>query len=109
MYPEYTPIIEAWRASEDLKKQVGIKTAMAAVNYILPKEYGNNSFFENRKKQQKKYLLEIKKRFKVPMIKIPLFRDEPAGLEKLILAGDKIFKNNQFKDICSRKLEYIRN
>ncbi|MCK9197967.1 MAG: TRC40/GET3/ArsA family transport-energizing ATPase, partial [Syntrophales bacterium] len=36
MYPEYTPMIEAWRASEDLKKQVGIETAMVAVNYILP-------------------------------------------------------------------------
>jgi len=94
MYPEYTPIIEAWRASEDLKKQVGIKTALVAVNYILPKEYGNNIFFENRKKQQKKYLLEIKKRFKVPMIKIPLFRDEPVGLGNLKLAGETIFKNN---------------
>jgi arsenite-transporting ATPase len=94
MYPEYTPIIEAWRASEDLKKQVGINTAMVAVNYLLPKEYGNNIFFENRKKQQKKYLLEIKKRFKVPMIKIPLFKDEPVGLENLRLAGKTIFKND---------------
>ena len=95
MYPEYTPIIEAWRASEDLKKQVGIKTALVAVNYILPKEYGNNTFFENRKKQQKKYLLEIKKRFKVPMIKIPLMENEPVGLEKLRLAGKNIFLNDQ--------------
>jgi arsenite-transporting ATPase len=94
MYPEYTPIIEAWRASEDLKKQVGINTAMVAVNYLLPKEYGNNIFFENRKKQQKKYLLEIKKRFKVPMIKIPLFKDEPVGLENLRFAGKTIFKND---------------
>lgn len=93
MYPEYTPIIEAWRASEDLKKQVGINTALVAVNYLLPKEYGNNIFFENRKKQQTKYLLEIKKRFKVPMIKIPLFKDEPVGLENLRLAGKTIFKN----------------
>jgi len=109
MYPEYTPIIEAWRASEDLKKQVGIKTALVAVNYILPKEYGNNTFFENRKKQQKKYLLEIIKRFKVPMIKVPLFRDEPVGLERLKLAGEKIFKNNRSKDNYSKKLEVIKN
>lgn len=93
MYPEYTPIIEAWRASEDLKKQVGINTALVAVNYILPKEYGNNIFFKNRKKQQKKYMLEIIKRFKVPMIKIPLFKDEPVGLGNLKLAGKTIFKN----------------
>ncbi|MBE3093207.1 MAG: TRC40/GET3/ArsA family transport-energizing ATPase [Actinobacteria bacterium] len=109
MYPEYTPIIEAWRASEDLKKQVGINTALVAVNYILPQEYGNNTFFKNRKKQQKKYLLEIKERFKVPMIKIPLFKDEPTGLEKLKLAGENIFKNNQSKDNYLKKLEYIRN
>jgi len=95
MYPEYTPIIEAWRASEDLKKQVGIKTALVAVNYILPKEYGNNTFFENRKNQQKKYLLEINNRFKVPMIKIPLMENEPVGLEKLRLAGKNIFLNDQ--------------
>ena len=94
MYPEYTPIIEAWRAAEDLKSQVGINTSMVAINYILPKEYGNNSFFENRKKQQKKYLLEIKKRFKVPMIKVPLFKDEPVGLGNLKIAGKNIYKNN---------------
>ncbi len=28
VYPEYTPIIEAWRASQELKKQVGIETAL---------------------------------------------------------------------------------
>jgi len=94
MYPEYTPIIEAWRAAEDLKSQVGINTSMVAINYILPKEYGNNSFFENRKKQQKKYLLEIKKRFKVPMIKVPLFKAEPVGLRNLKIAGKNIYKNN---------------
>ena len=48
VYPEYTPIIEAWRASQELKKQVGIETALVAVNYILPKEYGHNAFFESR-------------------------------------------------------------
>lgn len=25
VYPEYTPIIEAWRASEDLKNRLGLK------------------------------------------------------------------------------------
>ncbi|MHB8281089.1 MAG: arsenical pump-driving ATPase [Candidatus Humimicrobiaceae bacterium] len=93
MYPEYTPIIEAWRASEDLKKQVGIKTALVAVNYILPKLYGKNTFFDNRRKQQNKYLSEIAKKFKAPLIKVPLMDSEPKGLISLKLLGKSIFEN----------------
>lgn len=93
MYPEYTPIIEAWRASEDLKKQVGIKTALVAVNYILPKLYGKNTFFDNRRKQQNKYLSEIIKKFKTPLIKVPLLDSEPKGLISLKLLGKSIFEN----------------
>ena len=93
MYPEYTPIIEAWRASEDLKKQVGIKTALVAVNYILPKDYGKNTFFDNRRKQQNKYLTEISKKFKTPLISVPLLDSEPRGLTNLKLLGKSIFEN----------------
>lgn len=93
MYPEYTPIIEAFRASEDLKKQVGIKTALVAVNYILPKLYGKNAFFNNRRKQQNKYLTEISKKFKTPLISVPLLDSEPKGLASLKLLGKSIFEN----------------
>ncbi len=48
MYPEYTPMIEAWRAAEELRKQVGIETAAVAVNYILPDHSGENPFFHNQ-------------------------------------------------------------
>jgi len=87
MYPEYTPMIEAWRASEDLKKQVGIETAMVAVNYILPKDAGNNAFFGKRRKQQEKYLGEIEERFNKPMIFAHLLDHEPKGLAALRLMG----------------------
>jgi arsenite-transporting ATPase len=93
MYPEYTPIIEAFRASEDLKKQVGIKTALVAVNYILPKLYGKNTFFDKRRKQQNKYLTEIDKKFKTPLISVPLLDSEPRGLTSLKLLGKSIFEN----------------
>jgi arsenite-transporting ATPase len=83
MYPEYTPIIEAWRASEDLKKQVGIETAMVAVNYLLPQEAGSNSFFARRRKQQERYLFEIERRFNKPMIFVPLLDHEPKGVDQL--------------------------
>lgn len=91
MYPEYTPMIEAWRAAEDLKSQVGIETAAVAVNYMLPRDAGNNAFFDKRRKQQEKYLAEIENRFHKPMIFAPLLDHEPKGLESLRGLG---------KDMC---------
>jgi len=83
MYPEFTPMMEAWRASEDLKKQVGIETALVAVNYVLPEKFGRNTFFNNRRRQQEKYIKEIKERFKTPIFTIPLLDHEPEGLDDL--------------------------
>jgi len=83
MYPEYTPIVEAWRAAEDLKNQVGIETTLVAVNYLLPQDAGNNAFFDRRRRQQKKYLAEIEKRFHKPMIFVPLLDHEPKGTASL--------------------------
>jgi arsenite/tail-anchored protein-transporting ATPase len=83
VYPEYTPIIEAWRASQELKKQVGIETALVAVNYILPKEYGRNDFFESRRRQQDKYLAEIEPRFHTPLFLVPLLDHAPEGVKNL--------------------------
>ncbi len=93
VYPEYTPIIEAWRASEDLKKQVGIETSSVAVNYLLPNNYGKNKFFNSRRKQQEKYLVEIENRFKTPLFMVPLLDNEPKGLEDLRKLGSKIFSD----------------
>lgn len=91
VYPEYTPMMEAWRASEDLKKQVGIETALVAVNYVLPEEYGRNVFFNNRRRQQKKYIGEIKQRFKTPIFSIPLLDHEPEGLADLKRLQQDVF------------------
>lgn len=88
VYPEYTPIIEAWRASQELKKQVGIETGLVAVNYIMPDEYGHNAFLESRKRQQKKYLTEIEPRFETPLLLVPQLDHSPEGVEELrALAG----------------------
>jgi arsenite-transporting ATPase len=87
MYPEYTPIVEAWRAAEDLKNQVGIETAAVAVNYLLPQDAGNNVFFDKRRKQQEKYMVEIENRFHKPMIFATLLDHEPKGLEALRRLG----------------------
>ncbi|AJF24419.1 arsenic ABC transporter ATPase [Haloarcula sp. CBA1115] len=90
MYPEFTPMMEAYRAAEDLKDQVGIETAFVVANYLLPEEYGDNAFFANRRAQQEKYLGEIKDNFETPMMLAPLRRDEPVGLDELRAFGDEI-------------------
>ena len=94
MFPEYTPIVEAWRAAEDLKKQVGIETAMVAVNYLLPKDSGDNAFFRKRRRQQDKYLSEIRTRFNKPMLFVPLLDHEPKGLETLRKLGQEMCGGN---------------
>lgn len=90
MYPEYTPMMEAYRAAEDLNNQVGIETAFVVANYLLPEEYGDNAFFANRRSQQQQYLDEIKDRFETPMMLAPLRQDEPIGLEELSAFGDEV-------------------
>jgi len=90
MYPEFTPMMEAYRAAEDLKDQVGIETAFVVANYLLPQEYGDNAFFANRRTQQEKYLGEIKEKFETPMMLAPLRRDEPVGLDELRTFGEEI-------------------
>ncbi len=90
MYPEYTPMVEAYRAAEDLKAQVGIETAFVVANYLLPEEYGDNAFFANRRAQQQQYLTEIKERFETPLMFAPLRQDEPVGLEELQAFGEEV-------------------
>ena len=90
MYPEYTPMMEAHRAAEDLNDQVGIETAFVVANYLLPEEYGDNAFFANRRAQQQQYLDEIKDRFETPLMAAPLREDEPIGLDELSAFGDTV-------------------
>jgi arsenite-transporting ATPase len=104
LYPEYTPIMEAWRSANDLKKQVGIKTACVVANYLLPAGFGDNPFFNRRRAQQQKYLKEIQERFKVPMLLVPLQEKEPEGINGLLDLDNKIFKD---KITASQKLNTI--
>jgi arsenite-transporting ATPase len=90
MSPEYTPMMEAYRAAADLEAQVGIETSLVVANYLLPEEYGNNDFFASRRAQQATYLDEIRDRFDAPVSLAPLRRDEPIGLDELRAFGDEI-------------------
>ena len=93
MYPEYTPLVEAWRAAQDLKNQVGIEVAFVAVNFLLPAIYGENAFFAKRRAQQAKYLSLIKERFQLPILGIPLLKDQPEGISSLRKLAEDVFNS----------------
>jgi arsenite-transporting ATPase len=91
VYPEYTPIIEAWRAAQDLRAQVGIETGMVAVNLLLPPGYGNNTYFAEKREQQEKYVQMIRDRFRLPLLGVPLFAEELKGIDSLKAMSRTIF------------------
>jgi arsenite-transporting ATPase len=90
MYPEATPIIEAFRASEELKS-LDIHTGLVFANYVLPPEQCTTPFSRVRRTMQEKYLHEISERFAVPMVEIPLLPYEVKGLDVLTALGDKLY------------------
>jgi arsenite-transporting ATPase len=82
LYPESTPILESYRAMLDLQA-AGIKPQLVVANMVLPEEVCRNSFFRKRRRMQIKYLQEIKQRFGLPVLVLPMMREELKGLEVL--------------------------
>jgi len=90
MYPEKTPIIEAYRASQELKS-AGIETQMVVANLIIPEEQATTEFFKNRRHMQEKYLVEIKNTFNsAKIVRVPMYDKEVKGLEMLKNIGRNI-------------------
>ena len=94
MYPESTPILEAYRAAEELRS-VGIEPGLVVANFLIPLEQATTPFTRARRAMQEKYLVEIARRFPVPMLRIPLLPHEVKGLEMLIELGERIYGNGQ--------------
>ena len=90
VYPESTPVIEAYRAMLDLK-EAGIKTQFIVANQVLEPEYCTNEFFIKRRKMQEKYLAEIKDRFQLPVTIMPLMESEIKGLQMIEKAANLLF------------------
>jgi arsenite-transporting ATPase len=80
MYPESTPVIEAYRAMCDLK-EAGIATQFVVANQVLLPQYCTNQYFERRRAMQERYLEEIEERFHLPIVLLPLLETEVRGLE----------------------------
>ncbi|HET9909931.1 MAG TPA: arsenite efflux transporter metallochaperone ArsD [Anaerolineales bacterium] len=90
LYPEATPILEAWRASQELST-VGIHPGLVVANMVIPPEQATTPFVQSRRFMQKKYLQEITRRFNVPMVQIPLLPGEIKGLKMLTKLGEQMY------------------
>jgi arsenite-transporting ATPase len=92
MYPESTPILEAYRAAEELRT-VGIEPGLVVANFVIPGEEAITPFTQARRAMQEHYLGEIAQRFATPVLQIPLLPAEVKGLDALAELGDKIYSN----------------
>jgi len=90
MYPEATPILEAWRAARELGT-VGIHPGLVVANMVIPAGEAGSSFANNRRLMQEKYLVEIGERFGLPVAQIPLLPKEIKGLPMLAELGERIY------------------
>ena len=90
VYPESTPVMEAYRAMLDLK-EAGIPTQFVVANQVLLPEYCTNEYFSRRRLMQEKYLAEIKELFGLPMILMPLLENEIRGMGMIKQAAELLF------------------
>jgi arsenite-transporting ATPase len=94
MYPEATPILEAWRAARELGT-VGVHPGLVVANMVIPPEQTTTPFVQSRRAMQEKYLAEIVERFGVPLVQIPLLPQEIKGLEMLARLGEQIYQSDR--------------
>ena len=98
MYPESTPILEAYRAAEELRT-VGIETGLVVANFVIPPEQATTTFTQARRAMQNKYLGEIARRFPVPVVQIPLLPNEIKGVSALTRLGEQIYGNGAHEPV----------
>jgi arsenite-transporting ATPase len=104
MYPEATPILEAWRAARELGT-VGIQPGLVVANMVIPPEQADTPFTRARRAMQEKYLVEIAERFRVPLAQIPLLSHEIKGLVMLADLGEQIYQNDPIaQDLSAEKM-----
>jgi len=90
VYPESTPVVEAYRAMLDLKA-AGIPTQFVVANQVLSPENCTNEYFARRQSMQAKYLKEIRQRFQLPMAVMPLLETEIKGMAMVERAAHELF------------------
>lgn len=81
-YPENTPVMEAFRAAQDLK-EAGIEVQALVANFLLEEDICVNDFFRSRRAMQSLHLRRAEIMFKLPMVYFPLMASDVKGLAAL--------------------------
>lgn len=105
VYPESTPVVEAYRAMLDLK-DTGIPVQLVVANQVVPAGQAANRFFMNRRSMQLKYLKEIGQRFDAPVALMPLLDKEVRGLSVVSEAAD-LFFDQDASELVSAEAAHI--
>jgi arsenite-transporting ATPase len=90
MYPEATPIVEAERAIHELGT-VGIPLGLVVANMVLSEDVCQTPFARARYEMQQQYLGDIERRFKAPVLEVPLLETEIVGLDHVHDLVDRLF------------------
>ena len=91
VYPENTPIQEAYRAVEELKG-AEIHTQLVVANQVLPEEFCTTEYFKKRKAMQDKHLKVINEKFDCEILQMPLFAEEIKGIEVIREAANALYE-----------------
>ncbi|MHB8170692.1 MAG: TRC40/GET3/ArsA family transport-energizing ATPase [Thermincolia bacterium] len=90
--PEATPIKETERSVGGLAR-IGINSNLLIINGVLPPQYCQIPFFQQRSQMQLEYLKVIEERLKLPTKKVYLLEEEIKGLDFLRLTGRRLWRD----------------
>jgi len=94
LYPEYAPIFEAKRASEDLR-DAGIAVQGVIANLALEEKDCTSLFATSRFYMQQHYLRVAADQFGLPMFKVPMLGGDISGKDALDRVGRHLFGDSR--------------
>jgi arsenite-transporting ATPase len=98
LYPEFTPVFEAKRASEDLRES-GIDVQGVIANFVLEEKDCTSPFITSRFNMQQHYLGVAADQFHLPMFKVPMRKGDLSGKDALESVGRELFGDFRIRDI----------
>jgi len=91
MYPESTPILEAYRASQELAA-IGVATQLVVANLLIAEEQATTPFFQKRRQLQQGYLDDMRRRFAgAALLMVPMTDSDIRGIDKLDMLDKIVF------------------
>jgi len=98
LYPEYTPVFEAKRASDDLR-EAGIDIQGVIANFVLEEKDCTSAFSMSRFFMQQHYLGVAAEQFRLPMFKVPMLGADPCGKDALEHLARQLFGESRARNV----------